>query len=188
VEQHELLRYVVDVLEVQRVSYMLVGSLASGVFGEPRLTQDIDILVELSPDQIQALCDAFPAPEFYVSVGAARQAVAQRGQFNVIHPASGNKIDFMIARSDSWGRSQISRRRSEQILPGRSGFVASPEDVILGKMWYYREGGSEKHLRDIAAIMQVSGQIIDLGYVARWAEQLELSDVWQAILNRLKDL
>lgn len=55
-------------------------------------------------------------------------------------------------------------------------------------MWYYREGGSEKHLRDIAAIMQVSGQIIDLGYVARWAEQLELSDVWQAILNRLKDL
>lgn len=63
-EQHELLRYVVDVLEVQRVSYMLVGSLASGVFGEPRLTQDIDILVELAPDQIQALCDAFPAPEF----------------------------------------------------------------------------------------------------------------------------
>jgi hypothetical protein len=94
----------------------------------------------------------------------------------------------MIARSDSWGRSQIIRRRSEQILPGRSCFVASPEDVILGKMWYYREGGSEKHLRDIAAIMQVSGQIIDLGYVARWAEQLELSDVWQAILNRLKDL
>lgn len=87
-EQHELLQYVVEVLEAQHVSYMLVGSLASGVFGEPRLTQDIDVVVELAPEQIRPLCDAFPAPEFYVSISAARQAVGQGGQSNVIHPAS----------------------------------------------------------------------------------------------------
>jgi hypothetical protein len=185
VEQDELLRHVVDILEEQGLTYLLVGSLASGVYGEPRLTQDIDIVVELGPNQVARLCEAFPAPEYYVSQQAAREAVAAAGQFNVIHPASGNKIDFMIARRDAWGRSQVGRRRQEQILPGRSGYVAAPEDVILSKLAYYQEGGSEKHLRDIAAMLQVSGDEIDRAYIDSWVSQLGLTQEWQAVLERL---
>ncbi len=185
-EQSELLRRVVEILEEQEITYLLVGSLASGVYGEPRLTHDIDIVIELRPDQVARLCESFPASDYYVSQQAAREAVARGGQFNVIHPASGNKIDFMIARQDAWGRSQISRRRREQILPGRPGYTAAPEDVILGKLWYYREGGSEKHLRDIAAMLQVSGGEIDKEYIHHWARQLGLTEPWQAILDRLR--
>lgn len=184
-EQDELLGHVVHILEEQGITYLLVGSLASGVYGEPRLTHDIDVVLELRPDQVAQLCEAFPAPDYYVSEQAAREAVAGGGQFNAIHPASGNKIDFMIARQDAWGRSQISRRRLEQILPGRPGYTAAPEDVIIAKLWYYREGGSEKHLRDVAAMLQVSGEMIDKEYIGHWTEQLDFTEEWQAVLDRL---
>lgn len=185
-EQAELLGWVVDVLEGAGIPYLLVGSLASGVYGEPRFTQDIDVVIELRPDQVSRLCAAFPAPEYYVSETAAREAIAIGGQFNVIHSTSGNKIDFILARRDAWGRSQLSRRRREEILPGRLGYTASPEDVILGKLWYYHEGGSEKHLRDIAAMLQVSGEEIDRDYIEQWARQLGFMEAWQAVLERLR--
>lgn len=126
----------VQVLEEQGITYLLVGSLASGVYGEPRLTHDIDFVLELRAEQVTRLCEAFPAPDYFVSEQAAHEAVAGGSQFNVIHPASGNEIDFMLARKDPWGRSQVSRRRREQILPDCPGYTAAPEDVVVAKLWY----------------------------------------------------
>jgi hypothetical protein len=184
-DQVELLRRAIQVLEQLDIKYLIVGSAASIVYGEPRMTLDIDIVIDLKSDQVDALCAAFPEDAYYVSPQAARQAVLQGGQFNVIHPTSGNKIDFMIARRDAWGRSQLDRRQRVEVVPGLTGYAGSPEDVILGKLWYYQEGGSEKHLRDIAGMMQVSGDQIDTAYIAQWAQRLGLSDIWQAALARL---
>ena len=184
--QAELLERVIDILESQRLAYMLVGSFASAAYGEARLTHDIDIVVEVGLETVDRLCSAFPAPEFYVSLPAAREAVVRRGQFNVIHPGSGNKIDFMIARNDAWGQSQMARRGRKPILPDRQAFVAAPEDVIVGKLWYYHEGGSEKHLRDVAGMLQVSGEEIDTEYVGHWTRELGLAEEWQAVLDRLR--
>ncbi|HKD35995.1 MAG TPA: hypothetical protein VKB78_04315, partial [Pirellulales bacterium] len=152
---------------------------------EPRLTRDIDIVVRLAEAQVERLCEAFPDPDFYVSLPAARQAILDLGQFNVIHPTSGYRIDFMVARDDAWGRSQMARRIRKPILPGREAFVAAPEDVIIGKLWYYHEGGSEKHLRDIASMMSISRGQIDLAYIEQWAGRLGFSASWQAVLARL---
>ena len=185
-EQAEVLCRVVDILEQQGIVYMLAGSLASGVYGEPRSTLDIDIVIDLKPNQVARLCDAFPASEYYVSEPAACEAVARGGQFNVIHPSSGTKIDFMIARRDAWGRSQLSRRRREQILPGRPGYTAAPEDVIIAKLWYYQDGGSEKHLRDIAAMLRMSGDEIDKAYIEHWVGELGFTQEWQTVLDRLR--
>lgn len=184
-EQPELVRKIVEVLEARGLPYMLVGSLASGVYGEPRLTQDIDVVIALPLAEVDAFCGEFTAPDFYVSKSAARQAVMLGGQFNVIHPASGNKIDVMIARQDAWGHSQLARRRRELIFPQLQGYVAAPEDVIVGKLWYYREGGSEKHLRDIASMLQASGETIDRDYIERWSRALDLTDAWQAVIGRI---
>ncbi len=185
--QAELLRYVIDVLESQSLTYMVVGSFASSTYGEPRLTNDIDIVVTLRADAVDRLCRAFPAPEFYASPAAAREAVQVHGQFNVIHPSSGNKIDFMIARDDAWGRSQLSRRCRQPILADRETFVAAPEDIILAKLLYYQVGQSEKHLRDIAAMFQVSGDEIDKTYIDRWAAQLAVTQEWETVLNQLRE-
>lgn len=184
-EQPELLRYAFDALERQGVPYMLVGSLASMLYGEPRMTRDIDFVVDLPVSRVEALCAEFPSPEFYVSLPAARHAAAQGGQFNVIHPSSGNKIDLMIARRDAWGRTQLARRLRKEVLQGTTGFVASPEDVILAKLWYYQDGGSDKHLRDIAAMLQISGTEIDRNYIEQWAAQLGLVEPWRAVVERV---
>jgi len=184
-EQVDLLRRTIEVLEAQGIPYLIVGSVASMAYGEPRFTRDIDIVVDVSADDVSRLCDSFPDAEYYVSRDTARRAAEEGGQFNVIHPASGNKIDFIIARRDAWGRQQVDRRRRVAILPGLVGYAGSPEDVILGKMWYYQLGQSEKHLRDIAAMLQISGDQIDRAYIAQWAERLGLSEIWQAILSRL---
>lgn len=184
--QADLLRYVIEVLESQKLTYMVVGSFASSMYGEARLTSDIDIVVNLRADAVDRLCDAFPAPEFYVSTSAAREAVQMRGQFNVIHPSSANKVDFMIAHDDAWGRSQMSRRSRQPILADRETFLATPEDVILAKLLYYREGESEKHLRDIAGIFRISGDEIDKTYIEHWVGELGLVQEWQAVLDRLR--
>ena len=184
-DQLDLLRAAVEELERQQIPYMVVGSLASGAYGEPRMTRDIDLVLDLKAEQVATLCAAFPAPEYYVSLPAAHEAARGGGQFNVIHPASGNKIDFILARQDAWGKSQLSRRQRVRILPDLEGYVASPEDVILGKLWYYQEGGSEKHLRDVAGILQLNSDSVDSAYIDLWAAHLGLTAVWQAVLKRV---
>lgn len=183
--QIELLRFTIDALERLGISYAVVGSYASGAWGEPRMTRDIDIVINLAANQVESLCAVFPEDEFYVSRTAALDAMRRRGQFNVIHPRSGNKIDFMVVSEGGWAAAQLSRSRRIFFEENTAGIVAAPEDVILGKLVFYREGGSEKHLRDIAGILKVSGEIVDRSYVQRFAEKLDVVDIWQAVLERV---
>ena len=183
--QRELLRKLVDVLDAMDVSYLLVGSYGSGAWGEARFTQDIDVVAALTENDASPLVRAFPAPEYYISPDAVRDAIRRRGQFNVIHPTSGNKIDFLVSREDAWSRSQLARRRIVVFEPDLHVPVAAPEDIIIGKMDYYREGGSEKHLRDITGILKVSGDDVDRAYVTQWARELGLMEIWQAVRRRL---
>jgi hypothetical protein len=185
VQQADVFRAAIGILGRLQIPYMVVGSAASSMYGEPRLTQDIDIVIDPTTTQLDLLCDAFPADEFYVSKDAARDALKRRSQFNVIHPESGNKIDFMIAGADEWGRLQLARRRTMPLLPELEGAAAAPEDIIIAKMRYYQEGGSEKHLRDITGMFKTSGQQIDRSYIQHWAERFELMEIWRAILKRL---
>ena len=184
--QTDLLRHLAAELERLGIPYMVVGSIASGIHGEPRMTRDIDVVIEVSSRQVPALCRAFPDDAYYVSPEAAAEAVRNQGQFNVIHPTSGHKIDLLIGKKSAWGRSQISRRQRKRILPDLEVYCAAPEDVILSKMQYYQEGGSEKHLRDITGILKVSDEQVDRRYVAEWADRLGVAEIWQAILRRLE--
>ena len=183
-EQSDLLRLAAQTLDRLGISHAVVGSIASGVWGETRFTQDIDIVVDLRADQVQLLCDAFSAPEFYVSQSAAHDALARAGQFNVIHPTSGNKIDFLVAGQTDWAVAQLRRSKSVPVFSDCDVSVAAPEDIILGKLIYYREGGSEKHLRDIAGILRISGDLVDRDYVDKFADRLGVTDLWQAVLRR----
>jgi hypothetical protein len=170
----ELLRYVAGVLERLGIPYFVTGSVATIFFGEPRLTNDIDIVIDLPPNRIPALCAAFPG-EFYLSEEAVRRAVSRRGQFNVIHPTSGLKVDLIVTSGSAFDRSRFFRVR--RLTP-------SPEDVILKKLEFYQEGGSDKHLRDIASILKVSGETLDRTYIAEWADRLGLAEIWREVRDR----
>lgn len=183
-DQLELLGRLVTVLEGLGVAYMVGGSHASMYYGEPRQTNDIDVVADLRPNHIDGLVAAFPFPDYYLDAQAAREAVQTQGQFNIIHPASGLKVDVILPRQTPYDREEFRRRQKLPLGPGREAYFARPEDVILYKMVYYREGGSDKHLRDIAAMLQISASDLDQGYIDRWARELSLTDIWQAVLRR----
>jgi hypothetical protein len=111
VEQNELLHYTIQALEELGIAYMIGGSLASSAYGEPRLTNDIDVVADLGLEHLQGLIAKFPQTEFYIEPESIRDAIARKGQFNIIHPSSGYKIDIFICGKDAFGRSQLSRRR-----------------------------------------------------------------------------
>lgn len=181
----ELLRHVAGVLERLGFRYLVTGSTATIFFGEPRFTNDIDIVLDLPPARISELCAAFPAEDFYLSEESVRRAVARGGQFNLIHPRSGLKIDFIVATDTPFNRSRFARSRRLTPGPDFQATFASPEDVILKKMEYYREGHSDKHLRDIAGVFRISGDQIDRVYLEEWIARLGLGEIWQEVLRWL---
>jgi hypothetical protein len=184
-EPSELLRHVVTTLERLGLRYLVTGSVATVFYGEPRLTNDIDVVVDLPADRTGEFCRAFPRPGFYVDEDAARAAVEQRAQFNIIHPTSGLKVDVLIPADTDFNRSRFARARRVQPAADYKASFASPEDVIIKKMEYYRDGGSEKHLRDIAGILKTAVEPLDHDYVNEWASKLGLASIWKGILKRL---
>lgn len=183
-EQSDLLRYVVDALEGLAIPYFITGSHAAMQYGEPRFTNDIDIVIDLPSSKVRELCAHFPIDDFYVSEDAARAAATGGGQFNVIHPESGLKVDLIVAKQDPLDLERLRRATRLPTPGGGNAMFSTPEDLILKKMDFYRQGGSEKHLRDIASILKISGERLDMGYVADWAARLGLDEIWDAILLR----
>jgi len=183
--QAELLRKMATTLEKLGVPYAVVGSTASTAYGEARLTNDIDIVLDLQPGDVEAFCHEFPDPEFYLSRRAVESAVEGRFQFNIIHPASGLKVDCILAGNNTFDRNQLSRAVRVARKDGYTVQFASPEDVILKKMEYHRLGQSEKHTRDICGILKEQGDRIDRDYIRQWAKTMELTEIWEAILVRI---
>src|SRR5262245_62842498 len=139
---------------------MIGGSHAAMYYGEPRLTRDVDVIVTLHPDRLPALLERFPAGEFYVDPEGAREAIATAGQFNVIHPGSGLKIDVYVNPNTPYDRTRLARRQRLPVAPGVHAYFARPEDVILYKLLYARDGG-DLHLRDVLGIIRFSGPDLD---------------------------
>lgn len=184
-ESSELLRHCVAALERLRLRYFVTGSVATIYYGEPRFTNDIDVVVALPLQRVLQFCHAFPPPEFYLSEEAVRDAVEHHGQFNIIHPTSGLKIDVMIPGDTPFNDSRFTRANRVKPSEDYDAWFAAAEDVILKKLEYYREGGSEKHLRDIAGVLKISGDRVDLSYIASWAARLGLESIWESVKNRV---
>jgi hypothetical protein len=185
-EPSELLRFVVSALERLGIRYFVTGSTVTIFYGEPRFTNDIDIVVDLSADTVETFCRQFPGDDYYVSVDAAREAVRRHSMFNIIQPRSGLKVDVIVPAPTEFNRMRFERVRRVRAGEDWDAAFSSPEDAILMKMEFYLAGGSEKHLRDIASVVRTSGDAIDRAHIERWADRLGLADVWHAILERLR--
>lgn len=186
-EPLDLLKKVAETFERLQIPYLVTGSIAAMAFGEPRFTNDIDVVAGINETHIAGLLSSFPPEEFYISGEMIRQAIRLQGQFNIIHPASGLKIDVIIRKNTPFDQSRFERVRRIHPAESYQANFASPEDVIVKKMEFYREGGSEKHLRDITGILKISGDEIDQNYISHWAERLGLTDIWEAVRRRLKE-
>jgi hypothetical protein len=181
----ELLQRVVGIFEKLQIPYLVTGSVASMAYGEPRMTNDIDIVAAIEERHIPDLLRAFPEDEFFITAEMVEEALAHQSQFNIIHPGSGLKVDVIIRRNTPFENSRFSRIRRIYPAEAYQANFAAPEDVIIKKMEYYKEGGSEKHLRDITGILRISADIVDKEYIADWAKRLGLVQIWDAVLRRL---
>lgn len=166
-----------------KIRYVVSGSVASILYGEPRLTNDVDMLVFFRTDDIARLQEAFPSPEFYVppaEVMFAEMARPEHGQFNLIHADSGFKADFYPAGRDEFNAWAFRHARKMEYF-GVPVTVAPPEYVIVRKLEYFREGGSDKHLRDIRAMLNVSGDQIDRSVLNEWIQRQKVESEWAKV-------
>jgi len=184
-EQHELLLWIVRCFEKLKIPYLITGAMASIAYGEPRFTNDIDIVADLNLGQANELRSFFPEDEFYMDADTVRNAVESRHQFNIIHPSSGLKVDVIISKKDDFDRSRFMRIKRLNVSEKESANFAAPEDVIIKKLEYFKKGASEKHLRDIASMLKISSDVIDRTYISSWAKKLGLKEIWKAIQKKL---
>lgn len=182
---YELLRTVVEVFERLHIPYLVTGSVAAMAYGEPRLTNDIDIVAAVEERHVSGLLTAFPPQEYYISDEMIREAIRHRGQFNIIHPSSGLKVDVIIRQDTPFDASRFNRARRIHPAESYDASFAAPEDVIIKKMEFYKAGGSEKHLRDITGILKISGNEVDREYITEWAKRLGLIEIWEAVRKRV---
>jgi hypothetical protein len=167
-------------LKAADIPMMLTGSVASSYHGRPRMTRDLDIVIDADAAHLDTLLPRLAALHFYVDADAAREALASRSQFNVIDPESGWKADLIIRKDRPFSREEFARRE-EADLPFGSVAVARPEDLILAKLEWALAGQSERQLDDVEGIVAVSGDRLDLAYLDRWATELGVSEPWERI-------
>jgi hypothetical protein len=184
-EQYELLLFVVGCFEELTIPYFVTGAIASIAYGEPRLTNDIDIVADMEVIHIGGFKSCFPENEFYLDADSMRDAIDRRSQFNIIHPRSGLKVDVIITKKDDFDKSRFNRKKKLQVSATRSADFASPEDVIIKKLEYFKQGRSEKHLRDIDSMLKISSELIDRAYVSSWAEKLSVRDIWDELQKKV---
>jgi hypothetical protein len=169
----DLLKVVAEALDRAAIPHMVVGSLASTYHGEPRATQEIDIVIDPEPEQLAEFLRSFDGEPF--DVGDGRAALASRSMFNVIDGASGWKIDFIVRKDRAFSAVGMSRRIDAEVL-GVPIFMATAEDTVVAKFERAAASGSERQLADAAAVIAVSGDTLDWEHLQRWVDALGLRD------------
>jgi len=174
-------------LNAIEIQYMVTGSVASIIYGEPRLTHDMDIVIELEKVNIENFEEAFPPALFYCPPGEIiMQELARplRGHFNLVHHETGFKADiYLMGREDELHLWAFSRRRRMEV-EGEAFWVAPPEYVILRKLQYFKEGGSDKHVSDILGMLEISFGDIDTRKIKEKAGELELLSEWESVFGK----
>jgi hypothetical protein len=186
-EPVEVTLRVTGVLEDLGVPYLIVGSLASTLYGMVRTTQDSDIVAEMSTEHMQPFVSALQE-EFYVDDEMVAEAIQHHSSFNIIHRDTMFKVDVFVPTPRPFLQSQLARaqRQSFALEAEVSANFISPEDVILAKLEWYRMGGevSERQWRDILGIMKTRAGELDLEYLDRWAQELKVSDLLERAMKQ----
>ena len=172
---------VIQVLDSLQVDYYIGGSAASGKFGLPRMTRDVDVIAALRENHIAAFVNALQV-EFYVDDLAMRRAIRDCRCFNLIHFETAWKIDVFIPAATAWSATKMQRRvrRALEDTPDApQAFIASAEDIVIQKLDWYQKGGgvSDQQWRDVQGVLQVQASALDQAYMQHWAAELGLSEL-----------
>lgn len=177
-QEIDLLKSVCRRLEQARIPYMLTGSLAAHFYSVPRMTRDIDIVIELLSFEANNVVRLFQ-DDFYVSKESISEAIQFETMFNVIHEKSGFKVDFIIRKDQPYREIEFQRRRLIE-LDGTNVWVVSSEDLIISKLYWAKDSFSQLQIGDIRKLM-TSVKNLDLDYINKWIQKLGLSAIFAKV-------
>ncbi|MEN6493872.1 MAG: hypothetical protein ABFD16_06230 [Thermoguttaceae bacterium] len=172
---------VIAALERLQVPYYLGGSIASSAYGVARATLDVDLVASLAQEHVAPLTEML-SPAFYVDSNMISDAVRRHSYFNVIHLATMFKVDVFVVKNRMYDLTALQRIRRDSLdleNPDRQFYLASPEDVVLNKLEWFRLGDevSERQWRDVIGVLAVQGSSLDREYLHRWAAELGVADL-----------
>lgn len=180
-EIQDALNPVIDAFEALGIVYYIGGSVGSSAYGIPRTTVDVDLVAILKAAQISPLYKLLQEA-YYIDPGMVEQAIQRQSSFNIIHLPTMIKVDVFVVKSRPFDQAafrRIRRERLEDAMGGREYSLASPEDIILNKLEWYRQGGevSERQWTDVLGVLKVQSKLLDRAYLRRWAVQLGVADL-----------
>jgi hypothetical protein len=173
-DELSVLKLVTSRLDNAGIAYMVTGSVAVSFYAEPRMTRDVDLVVELRPSDAAQLVELFGA-DFVCDVDRIRDAIARRSMFNLIHTSAVVKIDIIVRKDTAYREEEFRRRRLARV-DGIEMWVVSAEDLILSKLDWARSSRSEVQLRDVRNVI-AAHPALDWAYVDAWAARLGVLDL-----------
>ena len=177
-EELQVLKIVTARLSGVDIRYMVTGFIANNVYAVPRMTRDIDIVVELSEADVDRIIRLFET-DFYIDRETVQRAVAEKRMFNAIHQAFAMKVDLVVRKDSEYRLTEFSRRRSVS-MEGQEIFFVAPEDLILSKLDWAKESRSEMQLNDVRNLL-ASVDNLDHEYLAHWVNRLGLESVYREV-------
>lgn len=158
------------------IDYMLTGSVAMNFYAQPRMTRDIDIVIELSAQDVGKIIAACAA-EYYVARESVERAVARRSMFNIIHNETIIKVDCIIRKDETYRRTEFARRKQIKISDFTT-WIVSREDLIISKLVWAKDSRSEMQLRDVRNLLMGG---YEESYMNEWTTKLGLSELWRQV-------
>jgi hypothetical protein len=170
---------IANILNSLDIPYLVGGSVASGILGEVRANQDIDLVADLQREKVNQFIQVLQ-PRFDVSEDAVLDVIYYKGSFNLIDNESLGKIDIFILKDEPFNQREFQRRESIVVRPpDQILMLASAEDIILQKLSWYRQGGqaSNQQWRDVLGVIKIQGERLDFDYMMQWAKEMKLTDL-----------
>ena len=183
--QEDFLERLIKKLNEQNIPYMLSGSVSSSLHGQPRATNDADIVIAPAEEQLIAFIKSL-GDDYYMNPDAARDAFKNNSVFNVIDIQNSWKADLIIRKNRPFSREEFQRRQKANIM-GLDAWVVSPEDVILSKLEWAKNSKSSQHFQDALGVATVQYDHLDRDYLHKWAKELQVESSLERLLKQVKE-
>ncbi len=185
-EQKKFLGKLISILESADIPYVVCGSLSSSLHGNPRATNDADIIIAPTQDQLATLLKSLKTG-YYISDEAALEAMKNRSMFNIIDNELGWKADLIFRKDSPHQLSEFNRRIRAKLM-GIDLWILSPEDVILSKLEWSKSDGSDLQFRDVFGVIKLQWDKLDWDYLQHWAKELGIEKALESIIEEVRKL
>lgn len=178
ISETEVLKIVIERLKSAGIPYMVTGSIAANFYTTPRMTRDIDIVIEIEESDIERLFSLF-SNDFYVDLETIKRAFNMKRMFNIIHHEGIVKVDFIIRKDAEYRKVEFGRRQGIN-FEGLNIYIVSPEDLVLSKLFWAKDNRSELQMRDVKNILRTVHHL-DIGYIEKWVKDLRLDEIYKEV-------